>query len=51
MTYADGVSDVNLKDLFVPLSGDKKNGRMKFLYYNNTANSPSSRIVDVYTKK
>ena len=43
--------DVNLKDLFVPLSGDKKNGRMKFLYYNNTANSPSSRIVDVYTKK
>jgi hypothetical protein len=43
--------DINLKDLFVPLSGDKKNGRMKFLYYNNTTNEPSSRIVDVYTKK
>ena len=43
--------DINLKDLFVPLSGDKKNGRMKFLYYNNTTNGPSSRIVDVYTKK
>jgi hypothetical protein len=39
--------DVTLKDL----SGDKSNGRMKFLYYNNTTNSPSSRIIDVYTKK
>jgi hypothetical protein len=43
--------DVTLKDVFVPLSGDKSNGRMKFLYYNNTTNSPSSRIIDVYTKK
>lgn len=43
--------DSTLKDLFIPISRDKSNGRMKFLYYNNTTNAPSSRIIEVYTKK
>lgn len=43
--------NTSLKDLFIPLSSDKTKGRMKFLYYNNSTSSPSSKIIDVYTKK
>jgi hypothetical protein len=42
--------DANQKDFFSLISVNTATGRSKFLYCTNTA-TPTSRIVDVYTKK
>ena len=42
--------DANLKANFIPLLFNSVSGRVKFLYYEDGKN-PSTKIIDIYTKK
>jgi len=42
--------DANLKANFIPLLYNSVSGRVKFLYYEDGKN-PSTKIIDIYTKK
>ena len=42
--------DANLKGNFIPLLYNSVSGRVKFLFYEDGKN-PSSKIIDIYTKK
>jgi hypothetical protein len=42
--------DANLKNNFIPILYNSTSGRVKFLYYED-GKTPSSKIIDIYTKK